>query len=91
MFDDDSRYKDAPTYILKDSRGRRVRVVAVPAAAPEVSVGVHLRKEGQRLDHLAFRYLKNASGYWRIAELNGVMDAEQLSEVLEVEIPRKER
>jgi hypothetical protein len=51
--------------------------------------GYHLRRQGQRLDHMAFKYLKNAAGFWRICELNDVMQAEMLSEADEIAIPLK--
>ena len=44
---------------------------AIPAA--ETELGEHLRKQGQRLDHLANHYLGDANGFWRIAELNDAM------------------
>ena len=57
----------------------------------EEPLGEHLLKQGQRLDHLAFRYTGNAAGFWRICELNGVMHAEALTEVQAIKIPRRRR
>lgn len=91
MFDDKSRYKDVPTYEVIDPRGRRVRVVAVPEPPQQENRGVHLRKEGQRLDHIAYRYLADGTAYWRIAEHAEAMSAEQLAEALEIPVPRKGR
>jgi hypothetical protein len=54
-------------------------------------MGVHLRRQGQRLDHLAHRYLDDPTGFWRICELNDVMHAEMLSEALEIDIPERSR
>lgn len=88
-FDDKSRYRNAPKYEVVDARGRTVRVVAVPEPLRQRHAGVHARKQGQRLDHLAFKYLDDAAGYWRIAEHEDALTAEQLSEVLEVRIPTK--
>lgn len=88
MFDTKSRYADLGTYEVTDRRGRMVPVVPIPEPPAEVRFGVHLRKEGQRVDHLAHLYLDDAAGYWRICELNGVMLAETLTEAREIEIPR---
>jgi len=89
MFDDKSRYKDLKTYERKDRRGRTVAVVPAPPAPNEQFRGYHIRIQGQRLDHMAYRYLKNGAGFWRICELNDVMLPETLSEALDIAIPKK--
>jgi hypothetical protein len=89
MFDDASRYKDVVQYELTDKRGRTVKVVAVPAAPLQSLMGFHLLKRGQHTDHLAGRYLNNATGFWRIASINEVMLSETLSELNEIAIPNK--
>jgi hypothetical protein len=89
MFDDASRYKNVEQYEQKDKRGRTVKVVAVPAAPLQTVMGFHLLKHGQKTDHLAGRYLNNATGFWRIAAVNEVMLAETLSELNEIAIPNK--
>ena len=89
MFDKASRYYQQETYTLIDHRGREVTVV-VPHEAPRlVLLGTHLRLQGQRLDHLAHKYLRNPTLFWRICELNDVMLPEALSEADEIEIPGK--
>ncbi len=88
-FDQKSRYAKLEFYQVTDRRGRTVNVVPVPEAPNEVSIGTHLRKQGQRLDHLAQKYLDDPAGFWRICELNGVMLPETLSEASEIEIPGK--
>jgi len=87
LFDTKSRYLKLESYAVKDGRGRTVKVLPVPDAPDEGSIGVHLRLQGQRLDHLAQKYLDDPSGFWRICELNDVMQAEMLSEAEEIEIP----
>lgn len=89
MFDTKSRYAQLESYQVKDHRGRTVSVVPVPEAPTQTLLGYHVRREGQRLDHLAFKYLNDAAGYWRIAELNDVMLAESLTEAAEIAIPNK--
>ena len=84
-----SRFTGQPTYTATDRRGRTVIVVMPPGAPAQNVLGYHVRKEGQHLDHLAYRYLNDATAFWRICELNDVMHAEQLSEAAEIAIPNK--
>ncbi len=89
MFDDTSRYKEVPQYEQKDRRGRTVKIVAVPPAPRQTLMGYHVLKLGQKTDHLAGRYLNNATAFWRIADINNTMLAETLSELKEIAIPNK--
>ena len=89
MFDAKSRYAGLPTYQTTDVRGRLVTVVLVPPPPNQPLLGVHLHREGERLDHLAAKYLSDPAGFWRIAERNDVMTAEALSEAVEIEIPAR--
>ena len=91
MFDDTSRYAGAEQYDVPGPRGRPVAVVAVPEAAREPLLGVHLRKDGQRLDHLAHRYLDDAAAFWRLCDRNDAVLPDALAEAREIEIPRGER
>jgi hypothetical protein len=88
VFDTKSRYvKNAETYQTVDRRGRTV-VAVTPAEKPvQNTLGVHRRKQGQRLDHLAAFYIKDANGFWRLCELNDVMLPEALSEADFIDIP----
>lgn len=90
-FDDKSRYRDLEAYQVPDRRGRTVSVVPVPPAPAETLLGLHVLREGQRLDHLAHRYLDDPAGFWRLAELNDAMLPETLSEAREVAIPGRRR
>lgn len=89
MFDKKSRYHGLTTYERVDRRGRTVATVPVPEPGDEKFRGYHLRIQGQRIDHMAFRYLDNPAGFWRICQLNGVMLPEALSEASDIAIPRK--
>ena len=91
MFDAKSRYLKAETYVVPDARGRQVVVVAPPPPPEQLQLGIHLRKQGERPDLLAARYLDDPAGYWRIAEQNGVVLPEALTEMPEIEIPVKAR
>ena len=91
MFDKKSRYANLETYTVTDHRSRKVTVVPVPDAPLESFLGFHLMKQGQRIDHLAHKYLDDPAGFWRICELNDVMLPEALTEAQEIAIPRKRR
>ncbi len=90
MFDAKSRYAKLATTIVTDHRGRQVEGVPVPPAPKQATLGTHLLREGQRVDHLAHQYLDNPAGFWRIAELNGAMLPEVLTEQREISIPTRQ-
>ena len=88
VFDRKSRYaKNATTYEARDRRGRRVVALTAADNPAQTLLGEHLRKEGQRLDHLASFYLEDPNGFWRIAEINDAMAADQMAETDIVKIP----
>jgi hypothetical protein len=89
MFDSKSRYVKAEQYTVTDARGRTVTVVAPPPPPEQAQLGIHLLKQGERLDLLAAKYVNDPAGYWRIAEQNDVMLPEALTEAREIEIPAK--
>ncbi len=89
LFDPNSRYAKLPTVLMLDARGRTVEVVP-PAPAPLQGLrGRHLRRQGERPDHLATLYLSDPAGFWRLGEINDAMTAEVLSELRELDIPFK--
>ncbi len=88
-FDPKSRYFAAPIYQVLDHRNRLINVVAVPVRVAMPVAGWHVWRQGQRPDHLAFRYLDDGAGFWRIAEANDAMQSEWLSEQAEIAIPVK--
>ena len=87
LFDPKSRYAGIATVHLPDSRGRTVEVVP-PAPAPVQALrGRHVRRQGERPDHLAALYLSDPAAFWRLGEMNDAMTAEVLSELRELDIP----
>jgi len=91
MFTEKSRYAKAEIYYVTDARGREVPVVTTPPPPEQVQLGIHVLRQGEKLDLLATKYLSDEAGYWRIAEQNNVMLAEALTERPEIEIPAKAR
>jgi hypothetical protein len=90
IFSNTSRYfKFAAATTATDRRGRIVACVTPAKVPAQVELGKHRRHEEQRLDHLAQHYLNDATAYWRIAELNGAMTADQIAEAGFIAIPAK--
>jgi hypothetical protein len=88
VFDEKSRYViNVSLYEVTDRRGRKVVALTVADKPVQTLLGEHLRKEGQRLDHLANFYLEDPNGFWRIAEINDAMLPDELAEVDVIKIP----
>jgi len=89
MFEKNSRYHGLDSLIVQDSRGRVVEATPFAPKPVQTLRGIHVRKQGERSDHLATHYLSNSTGYWRLAELNDAMTAEVLTEKREIKVPTK--
>jgi hypothetical protein len=87
VFDAKSRYAAATQMTVQDVRGRQVTVNVYPPRPSDVLLGYHIRRDGQTLDHLAFKYLGDGDAFWRIAEFNDVIQAEILSDWRDIAIP----
>ena len=91
-FDSKSRYvKHATIYEAEDRRGRTVQALTPAIPTAQTKLGEHLRKQGQRLDHLANHYLGDANGFWRLAELNDAMLPDAVLTQDAIQIPSKTR
>lgn len=90
VFDAKSRYvKHANVTTATDRRGRQVACVTPAMVPPQIELGKHRKRQGQRLDHLAHHYLNDAAGFWRVAEMNQAMTAEAALNTALVQIPTK--
>jgi len=87
VFDDKSRYAKEPTYQVPDRYGRDVAVVGARAPQMQTLLGIHVRRQGQRLDHIAAKYLRDATGFWRLCDMGDVMHPQTLAEAQEIPIP----
>lgn len=89
-FDKNSRYvKHAKVYRTTDHKGREVQALS-PAEIPEQQeLGEHLRRDGQRLDHLAGHYLGDPTAFWRIARINDALCPDVLTQRRRLKIPVK--
>ena len=90
VFEKSSRYvKYATVYPATDRKGRPVQALSPAEIPPANELGEHLRRDGQRLDHLAAHYLNEPTSYWRIAHMNDAMSAEVLTDERIIKIPVK--
>jgi hypothetical protein len=89
VFDRKSRYvKPAlEPYTVIDRRGREVKALPMIEPPRQTAIGEFVRKQGQRLDHLANSLVADPYGYWRIAEINNALLPDALEEVERVLIP----
>lgn len=69
MFFPGSRYQKMPTYTYKTVDGRDIKLTQLPLPQPLPLLGYHQHKDGERLDHLAARYLLDPTAFWRLCDL----------------------
>jgi hypothetical protein len=93
LFDRLSRYVKPPlaTYQVIDVRGRQVTALPVPEPPTETSAGIHVRRQGETVDQLAFAFLADAHAFWRIAEVNGAVLPDALALLQQLKIPAPTR
>ncbi len=66
-----SRYaRHAEIYQTTDRRGETVLAVLPPQIPLRRNRGTHLSKDGQRLDHLAWHYLRDPEAFWVLTAHN---------------------
>jgi hypothetical protein len=89
VFDAKSRYL-AFSHVLSatDRRGRTVTWVTPARVPAQTSMGLHRRKDGDRLDRLSAHYLNDPFGYWRITAMNDANDVEAIADLRLVDIPQ---
>lgn len=86
MFEPTSRYASLKTATLEVTIGgtsREVRYVRrrflPPPATEEQTLVEHTVADGDRLDHLAARYLDDPLEFWRLCDANEVMHPRELT------------
>ena len=79
MFFTGSRYASLQTYTVTRSDGSSVTAVRLPKPGLAVVRGYYRRKSGDRLDHIAARFLADATTFWRICDVNGVVSPDALA------------
>ena len=78
-----SRYHPTPIATLTLPSGREVAYLKrrlVPPPERFALLQEHALTEGERLDHLAARYLGDPEQYWRLCDANGAIRPDELLE-----------
>jgi len=70
MFFKGSRYAAVGEAQITDRTGRTIRYKLVRIIPDAPAAVAHLVHEGERLDHLAHRYYRDAERFWRICDAN---------------------
>jgi len=90
MFFKGSRYEKTGAYTVTKPDGTQVQAVRLPLPRPGRLLGYHRRLEGQRLDHVAAHYLKDATSFWRLCDANEAMVPDALAARELIGIPTRE-
>jgi hypothetical protein len=73
MFYRGSRYEKVADLTIADDAGREIKYKAIRLIPETTGVRKHALTDGERLDHVAFRYYKDAERAWRILDANEAM------------------
>ncbi len=74
MIDKSSRYAKVGTYAAKDASGESVEALELRTIPATEGIFYHTVQEGERLDHLAHRYLRDPSKFWKICDASDELD-----------------
>jgi hypothetical protein len=88
MFSANSRYSGLATYTVTLADGRTVTATTLPVSQRGGLLGYHPRVEGDRLDLLAARYLKDPTFSWRLCDANDSFSPDALAARPLIGIPR---
>jgi hypothetical protein len=80
VFSATSRYARVPdaTYTLPDGTVITYKQRRFPSVPPGTPLGQTALRPGERLDLLAYRTLRDPLQFWRLCDVNGVMDPFEL-------------
>jgi hypothetical protein len=74
-----SRYLNLAPYSMTLPNGTVVQATRAPIPGSTALIGYARGKQGQRLDHLAARYLADPTAFWRLCDANAAMVSDALS------------
>ncbi len=89
MFSSNSRYADVGTVTVRTKSGE-VTATKLPIRPRPPLRGMHRRTEGQRLDHIASHYLRNATAFWRLCDAADAVAPDALAARGSVAVPDPE-
>lgn len=70
MFSKISRYRKLPDEVTVDGRGRRLESKSLRLLPEVTGTFLHTIEDGDRLDHLAYKYYKQPRKWWRLCDAN---------------------
>jgi hypothetical protein len=70
MFSRISRYRALPDIITTDAEGRTLLSKVLRPLSPAPGTFRHTMEDADRLDHLAYKYYRQPSKWWRISDAN---------------------
>ncbi|MCP4158394.1 MAG: hypothetical protein GY757_62420 [bacterium] len=70
MFSRKSRYKNLEVVIGRDLHGHAVETTAIRLLPQVQGTFHHVVEEGQRLDHLGYKYYRQPQKWWRVCDAN---------------------
>jgi len=79
MFFPGSRYAKLQPYPVTLANGSTVMAIRAPTPGVAATLGYYRRNSGDRLDHIAARFLADATGFWRICDANGAVSPDALA------------
>jgi hypothetical protein len=79
MFFPGSRYEKIGTYQIARPDGTLVTATKLPLGVSKHLLGYHRRLEGQRVDLIAFHYLKDATAFWQLCDANNAIIPDALA------------
>ncbi len=91
MFSSRSRYANAGTYQVSLADGTVVTATCIPAPVARLTLGWHRRADGERLDLIAYQYLKDATATWQLCEANDSIAPDALASHALIAVPSKGR
>lgn len=78
MFFAGSRYANQGSYTVQTKRGL-VTATVIPLPRHPTLQGYHRRHEGQRLDHIADRYLADPDTFFQLCDASGTLAPDALA------------
>jgi hypothetical protein len=88
VFAQNSRYATAGTYTVTLPDGRVATVTRIPLPQQPPTLGWHRRAEAERLDLIAYQYLRDATRAWTLGWSNGAVVLDALAAHELIAIPR---
>ena len=82
MYAKTSRYHDVETATLTTADGREIALLRrrfLPSTEDFMLLAEHPVAEGERLDHIAHRYLGDPEAFWRLCDANHAMHPAELT------------